>query len=552
MRPIAGASTSTTQLTEEGRAFLQRRTARYGLMVGGLGFGFYLVRLALYVVLAGTIPLDDLFHPSLSAHLVGAVSMLALYVANARGARSVAWIRVSEALALGISCLGYGTMCFSMPTAYRPDLTVILIFGIALLGRAVYVPAGWRGTAGLGALLGVEVVWVTVRTVQMADPAFRTSLGVGVGAGIEIYTALLTNAVAWWIALSVLASAASAVIYGLRREADEVRRLGQYTLVRKLGEGGIGMVYEATHAMLRRPTAVKLLRPERVDEASLARFEREVRATAALHHPNTIRVFDYGRTPDGVFYYVMERVPGCTLTRAVSVVGPMPAERALLLLHQIAGALAEAHEAGLVHRDVKPDNVLLAPTPGFGDMVKVVDFGLVRELDSAAAGITHEGAIVGTPHYLAPEVIRGEATDARSDLYALGCLGFYLLTGEHVFGGTTVVEVCSKHLVEEPDAPSARRAEPLSQALDALIARCLAKDPAARYASAAELQLALEEVEGFGSWTREASRRWWKDFGPDLVDDLGLLEPPTTDTRTLAIDLGRRLRKRVDDRSPTP
>ncbi len=544
MRALTSGATTTSSLSEEARAFLQRRTARYGLMLGLLSIGFYLLRIGLWA--ASPAPFDVLSDGSLTGHALGAVAMLAIWAANAWGRRPVGWILGTELFLLSLSCLAYGYMSRAMPTVFRPDMTVVMIFGLAILARAIYVPASWRWTAALACALGGVVAWVTLDAFARVDPHFLASLEAGAAPGFDVDSVMLVNTMAWWVAISVLATVTSAVIHGLRREADEVRKLGQYTLIRKLGEGGIGVVYEATHAMLRRPTAVKLLRPERLDEASLARFEREVRATSELTHPNTVRVFDYGRTPDGVFYYAMERVPGCTLTRAVDVDGPMPPSRVILLLHQMAGALAEAHDMGLVHRDVKPDNVLFAYTPGFGDTAKVADFGLVRELDSADASITRDGAILGTPHYMAPEVIRGAATEPRSDLYALGCVAFFLLTGEQVFEGQTVVEVCSNHLTEPPDLASARRGEALPGGLDSLVARCLEKDPAARFASADELQEALEELEGFGEWTRDDARKWWNDFAPDVMDSAAPGSAGSTDTVTLAIDLGRRLKRRLD------
>src|SRR5690606_31795371 len=212
------------------------------------------------------------------------------------------------------------------------------------------------------------------------------------------------------------------------------------------------------HALLRRPTAVKLLPPDKAGGAAIARFEREVQLTASLVHPNTVTIFDYGHTPDGVFYYAMEYLDGGDLETVVAVGGPMPPARAAHVLAQIAAGLAEAHEIGLIHRDVKPANVFLVGKEGVADLAKLLDFGLVRELESGAtSGLTRTDTVMGTPLYLSPEAITSPAAvDARSDLYALGAVGYFLLTGEHVFSGRTVVEICSHHLHTEPEPPSSR------------------------------------------------------------------------------------------------
>ena len=309
-----------------------------------------------------------------------------------------------------------------------------------------------------------------------------------------------------------MAALVSYVIYGLRAEIQKARQLGQYTLEEKLGEGGMGSVYRARHAMLRRPTAIKLVPPEKASAAALARFEREVQLTASLSHPNTVSVFDYGHTPDGIFYYAMEYLEGTDLDALVRAHGPQPPARVAHVLRQVASALVEAHGIGLIHRDIKPENVILCERGGIPDVAKVVDFGLVRDLEPASgARLTQANVIHGTPLYLSPEAIRApDAVDARSDVYGLGAVGYYLLTGTHVFGGATTVEVCSHHLHTRPEPPSERLGRPVPAGLERLVLACLEKDPALRPGSALELRDALGALDDVGHWGEKEAREWWE------------------------------------------
>jgi len=315
------------------------------------------------------------------------------------------------------------------------------------------------------------------------------------------------------VAFIVATTVTSRVIYGLRRQVREAMRLGQYELGRKLGEGGMGEVYEATHVMLRRPTAVKLLPPDRLGEQAVTRFEREVRETSRLQHPNSIEIYDYGRTPDGLFYYAMELLDGVTLAQLVEDTGPLPASRAVHVLRQAAGALAEAHGKGLVHRDIKPANIMLCERAGIPDTVKVLDYGLVKEVANpeVGEGITRGDTIVGTPQYLAPEAItRPEEVGPAADVYALGAVGFYLVTGREVFTASSIIELCSQHLTATPESPSAVLGEPIDPDFEALILKCLAKDPDARPADGAVLAQELDELT-VGAWSPEDARTWWDE-----------------------------------------
>jgi serine/threonine-protein kinase len=290
--------------------------------------------------------------------------------------------------------------------------------------------------------------------------------------------------------------------------------MGQYTLGEKIGEGGMGAVYRAHHAMLRRPTAIKLLPPEKAGADNILRFEREVQLTASLSHPNTVVIFDYGRTMEGVFYYAMEYLDGINLDQLVTADGPQPPGRVIRIMSQVSGALAEAHQIGLVHRDIKPANIILCERGGVPDVAKVVDFGLVKRFrpddDGMTVAVTAEQTLLGTPLYMAPEALTGSGEiDARSDLYALGAVGYLLLTGTPVFQGRSVVEICAHHLHTPPEPPSRRLGRPIPLDLEETVLRCLAKSPDDRPPSALALRDRLLHLRLADAWSDDDAARWW-------------------------------------------
>jgi serine/threonine-protein kinase len=299
-----------------------------------------------------------------------------------------------------------------------------------------------------------------------------------------------------------------------------LQEMGCYQLVERLDHGGMGEIWKARHRMLARPVAVKLIRPEllglksRVEAAALVgRFQREARATAALHSPHTVALHDFGVTSEGTFYYVMELLEGLDLETLVRRFGPVPPERAVHLLVQACDSLAEAHAVGLVHRDVKPANIVACHWGLKWDFVKVLDFGLVKATWSLGEDdrLTSDGTIVGTPAYMAPEAVLGEeALDARVDLYGLGCVAYWLLTGERVFAGRTPIEVLLHHVKTAPIPPSARVGTKIPPSLEALVLSCLAKDPDERPPSAEWLAARLAEGETAGDWTPARAHAWWE------------------------------------------
>jgi hypothetical protein len=308
----------------------------------------------------------------------------------------------------------------------------------------------------------------------------------------------------------------------------KARQLGQYKLSEKIGSGGMGVVYKAHHALLRRETAIKLLLPDRADPAAIARFEQEVRLTCRLTHPNTIQVFDYGHTPDGIFYYAMEYLDGLNLHELVHRYGAQPEERVAHVLRQICESLTEAHGVGLIHRDIKPANVFLCDRGGIPDSVKVLDFGLVKHVSDSRQALAgtefdNEEGIVGTPNFIAPETIKDcNRSDVRSDLYSLGALGYFLLTGREVFDGDSISELCRKHLTEIPVPPGARIGKTFDPRLESLLMRCLEKDPAARSQSARELAQSLAACRLAEQWTLERRAAWWMEHRKTVTK---LIEP---------------------------
>jgi hypothetical protein len=328
------------------------------------------------------------------------------------------------------------------------------------------------------------------------------------------------------------------VMHGLGKQLREAQDLGSYQLVERLGQGGMGEVWRAKHRLLARNAAVKLVRPEVLgaggaEDAHMIRrrFEREAQSTAALGSPHTIRVFDYGATEDGTFYYVMELLSGRDLESLVREFGPVPPDRTLFLLRQVCHSLAEAHARGLVHRDIKPANIYVCRLGLEFDFVKVLDFGLVKVRqpggrDALTTTIEHTS---GTPAYMAPEIILGASNvDRRADVYALGCVAYYLLTGQLVFEADTPMSMLMQHVQAEPVPPSQRTELKIPRELDEFVLACLNKDPRKRPQDAEELLEKVWQCKTCETWNQQSARGWWEAHLPELCGPQLIVEPEAT------------------------
>ncbi len=386
-----------------------------------------------------------------------------------------------------------------------PDILgswTLLIFCYAL-----FIPNTWKRAAivlGTMGLLPIGVLGLAyLRSQEFAqlclDQTFRDNF---TGLPLKIIFSVVTAVIG------------VRTIGSLRREAFVARQLGQYHLCEKLGSGGMGDVYLAEHQMMKRPCAIKLIRPERAgDPRVLARFEREVRATAKLSHWNSIDIYDYGRTEDGTFYYVMEFLPGHNFGELVELAGPLPAARIVYLMRQVCEALAEAHGQGMVHRDIKPANMFCAYRGGLYDVAKLLDFGLAKPLLSGMEredpNLTQEGSITGSPLYMSPEQAAAEiGLDARSDIYSLGAVMYFLATGKPPFDYPNPLRVMAAHAGEPPKSPAGLNPI-IPKELAEIILRCLEKEPGDRFSSAGALDEALDQIPLETPWTHAQATEWW-------------------------------------------
>ena len=494
------------------------------------------------------------------------------------GAQRLAWLAGVSAILVVTVELGQYWLQPELAEVFRNDLnrlvtlaTVLTAVGMVALHRNKLVTASTMFAIGAGFRILMAVCISLIETSKQFDPDAPV-LGISalgpwifvVGTSIPnrpIWTLLvgLGEAAMWpamyffniarldltpmewnhfavWpginFLLAILAFIISRRLYGTAIAAERAAELGSYRLVAPIGEGGMGEVWQATHQMLARKAAIKLVKPEglsaRQAELSARRFRREANVIAGLQSPHTVYLYDFGSSQDGRFYYVMELLDGISLQTLVSKFGPLPAARVAHILRQMCMSLAEAHQNALVHRDLKPSNVMICKVALTYDVVKVLDFGLAKSLRQSeeSTQLTMEGMASGTPGYIAPEVAVGEShIDHRADLYAVGCVAYFLLTGTLVFSDSNPVTMALKHVQAQPDPPSTRTELPIPPALEEIVMRCLAKKAADRPSSAREIADAVTAC-GLTDWTDTVAEGWWERHLPASSSLRSYASPP--------------------------
>jgi eukaryotic-like serine/threonine-protein kinase len=501
---------STPAISGETQTLLRSRLRAASLMLS-LAFAIYGVWLAIsYWWLHADRNWSGMLEPTLLQLIAHSVVLGLLIVCALSLCReceiSLRTLRIKELIVFGAPALYFLYAQLQHMADYAQQHGVLPSLGgpwmMLIFTYAMFIPNTWKRAAVVLGIMGLAPVVLSFLMCQVH----------------ELCAVAANSGSVYVIEHMILASVASASgVFGvytigrLRQEAFQARQLGQYRLRQRLGGGGMGEVFLAEHQLMKRPCAIKIIRPERAgDPRALARFEREVRATATLSHWNNIDIFDYGRTDDGTFYYVMEFLPGRNLDSLVDEYGPLCAPRVVYLLRQICDALTEAHDAGLIHRDIKPANIFAAERGGYFDVAKLLDFGLVKPVNmSQDTGLTQDGAITGSPLYMSPEQALGEhEPDARGDIYSLGAVAYYLLTGRPPFQDEKFLRVLFKHASETPEPPSVWVTD-IPEDLEQVVLRCLAKSPEDRYPSTRHLAAALDECGVTGVWTPAKAAEWW-------------------------------------------
>jgi serine/threonine-protein kinase len=509
---LAGAKGSDGKFTHEVECLLRHRL-RLAVLIMLTGFVFFLVNAFLHGPQSLILPRCGV---ELEAGVTGLLAVCALILWT-RWPLTIGALHVSELVIFGAAAAFFA---WSQHIWFRDEMARRLAapgaeeavnrLGNALAGLrwcvlivvyGTFIPNTWRrGALTIGVMALIPITLILARAAVADNPRFY--LG-----------ELLPDAVILMVISCTTAVFGTYKLRSLHEEVFEARKLGQYRLKQLLGEGGMGQVWLAEHVMLRRPCAIKLIRSEKAGDANtLARFEREVQTMATLTHWNTVEIFDYGHTEDGTFYYVMEYLPGMSLEDLVESYGVVPPERVVHLLRQVCQALREAHAIGLIHRDIKAGNIIACERGKVYDLAKLLDFGLVKDVASArgAANLTLDGVVTGTPAYMSPEQALGETRlDARTDIYSLGSVAYFLLTGRLPFERDTPMKMLLAHARDRVTPLTALQAD-VPADLQGVILRCLEKEPAERFQDAESLESALATCECAGQWTQADAATWWQ------------------------------------------
>jgi serine/threonine-protein kinase len=430
---------------------------------------------------------------------VGALSLLVSYAALRWGGISAVAVMALDVFVTTLLCAFIAIMGVEHGGFASSDFAGVMLI---VMVRALLVPSRW--SRSLLTVVPAALAWPAVLLSESVwRPDVRATWAMHGSGDFAYGLAFIGGAL-------VLCTMGSHVTWRERKMMTHAQRLGDYRLKMRIGSGGNGDVWVARQVALKRDVALKVLRDTgNLSQEKVMRFEREARAAASLTHPNTIRIFEFGASDDGVLFIAMELLEGLDVEALVEVAGPLPPARAVKMVRQACASLAEAHVAGIVHRDIKPGNLFVTHAGDEYDFVKLLDFGVARISEGDQPSLTETGILFGTPAYMPPEVCAGERASTRSDIYSLGCVLYFMLTGTPLFPDRTFAETVMSHISKTPDTPSARLGKPLPEGLDLVVMKCLEKKREARFRSVREMDDALASIADLGAWTPEEARVWW-------------------------------------------